>query len=97
MLQPPARNPICLALELCDTAFDQELTICCAACDALPTSDGRSRAYREGDDFAADASWNASQVGGDGPYPWTSADDSDPAFPYNDKLPAELYNLDGAP
>ena len=66
---------------------------CCTCC--LPT-DGRSRAYREGDDFAADASWT-SEVGGEGPYPWTSADESDPAFPYNDKLPAELYNLDGTP
>ena len=39
-------------------------------------------AYREGDDFIADANWST-DIGGTGPYPWTSADAADPPFPYN--------------
>jgi hypothetical protein len=46
-----------------------------------PAPYGRSRAYREGSDFIADADWNSSAVGGDGPTPWTSADAADPPFP----------------
>ena len=45
----------------------------------------RSRAYVEADDFVAGASWSS-----EGMFPWTSADDRDPAWPYNEHLPAEL-------
>jgi hypothetical protein len=51
---------------------------------------GRSRGYVEADDFVAGANWSQADIA-----PWTSADASDPAWPYNDKLPAQLYTLDG--
>lgn len=52
---------------------------------------GRSRGYVEADDFIAGANWSQAEI-----YPWTSADDADPTWPYNDHLPAQLYTLDGA-
>eukprot|EP01051_Picozoa_sp_SAG22_P003636 SAG22_NODE_180_length_16069_cov_5.323231_3_plen_114_part_00 len=36
------------------------------------------------------ANWTQADI-----HPWTSADASDPTWPYNDKLPAQLYTLDG--
>lgn len=56
---------------------------------------GRARAYREGKDLIADASWSATAGEPNGPYPWTAADAADPPWPYNSSLAAELYNLDG--
>ena len=41
-------------------------------------------------DFVGGGSWTQPEI-----LPWTSADAADPAWPYNEHLPAQLYTLDG--